>query len=69
MTIARVFSIKIVSDLVGRSKGFRWVVFEGGKERDKSTYPFQTERAAQADAEAYVKKLDSIWEDQQAVSR
>lgn len=62
MTDARAFTIKIVSNLAGRSRGFRWIIFEGQRERDRSTYPFLTKADAEADAEAYVSKLKATWE-------
>ena len=62
MTEARLFTIKIVPSIAGRSQGFRWIVFEGEKERDRSTFPFPKKEDAQSDAEAYVQKLNDTWE-------
>jgi hypothetical protein len=60
MAETHVFTIKVEPD-VDRPGRYRWSISEGWKVRDKSLYSFATKREAQADAGAFVEKLNVTW--------
>ena len=55
-----VFTINVARD-VERPDRYRWSVSENMRLRDKSLHSFATKREAQADADKFVQRLNSIW--------
>lgn len=64
MTENHPYTIAVTPD-TQRPGRYRWNISENEKVRDKSLYSFTTKRAAQLDADKFVRALDRIWQTQQ----
>jgi hypothetical protein len=64
MAEEHVFTINVARD-VQRPDRYRWSVSENMRLRDKSLYSFATKREAQADADKFVQRLNSVWRPRQ----